>query len=461
MVVALVFVRLFFGAPLPDSQRGTLFLLISTAAISTAAIIFQDPQAVDDFIGPYSSLGEFFHWMTSFLAFICYFLLLNAYFCRSPFNMTYWAISFPSSALGLVWLFYWQIGNCDRLGSPTPGSGQEYSSEERCTNNQDSDAVRAIAILTTVNAAVSNTILGVNTVLALLQKRLFLPMPQWSPAAFLQLHHFAFRTALYKISTSLTKLQALASNQPLTPPPFVPPHRFFHSFEQRPLTGMGSPCPCAPCVAQVPPTQQQVVEGCIESLILLDLSFSNYVHLKRENLWPTLRVWLPQVQFPHMEEADAVGDIQGKLHHMIGALASLDSGRLTPAEVLGVLTECQQWMNAVARKLHGHLDGEEVMLSPLVAHFTDLPTANRLMREMWGCMEVSVKRVVIPWIINILPDHMQRMALIDCLAWSTDDALTILGRWLDGAIDPFLYAQLCVDYPMLKMKNASPYAKFW
>ena len=33
-----------------------------------------------------------------------YFLLLCGYFCRSPFNMSYWAISFPSSALALVWL---------------------------------------------------------------------------------------------------------------------------------------------------------------------------------------------------------------------------------------------------------------------------------------------------------------------------------------------------------------------
>ena len=223
IIMILVFARLFFSAPLPDSQRPTLFLMMSTCAIACAAIIFQDPQAINEFVGPLSTAGEFLFWLTNFLALLCYFLLARAYFCRMPFNMSYWAISFPSAALALVWLFYWQIGNCDQAMSPT-----QYSSEERCTNNQSSLTIRGVVILCFVNASLGNTILFVNTVLALLQKRLLLPMPQWSPAVALQLHHFAFRTALYKAGITLAQLApktstaAAPSNGLVSPPPATP-----------------------------------------------------------------------------------------------------------------------------------------------------------------------------------------------------------------------------------------------
>jgi hypothetical protein len=458
VLAALILVRLIFGPPLPDSQRATLFLLISTAALATAAIIFQDAQGVTKFVGPYSSLGEFFHWMSTFLAILCYFLLLNGYFCRSPFNVSYWAISFPSAALGLVWLFYWHIGNC---GLSLPSS--QYSSEERCINNQDSDTIRGIVILTIVNASVSNSVLAVNTILALLQKRLFLPMPQWSPAMFLQLHHFAFRTAVFKAGDIISKLQSRYALDEAVACPMLPPasNRFHHSLEQTPLVGMDAACPCSACLAQSQPTPKQLLQDCLEMLVMLNLSLNNYIHLKRDILWPELHIWMPLVEFPHLTENDAVHNIQCELHAAISAASTLDPSLVTCAEVKAALDFCQARLTTLAGRLHVHLDREETILTPLVHHFTDLPLANRLMRKMWKSMEADLKRVVIPWIINVLPDHGQRMAFIDCLGWSTEDMASVLGQWLDGSIDPFLYQQLCVDFPLLKNREASQYAKFW
>ena len=464
MLAALILVRLFFTAALPDSQRPTLFLLISTAAISTAAIIFQDPQAVQ-LTGPLSTLAEFFFWMTNFLSFICYFLLLNGYFCRSPFNMSYWAISFPSAALALVWLLYYQIGNCDTASPST-----QYSSEERCTNNQDSDTIRGIVILTYVNAAVGNSILAVNTVLAAIQRRLFLPVPQWSPALLLQLHHLAFRTALYKTCTWLgeVKDQQSGSEENGSTVPAAGPvvASLYHSLQQAPLVALGELCPCSMCQALDPVGPQQLMQDSLEMLVMLELSFTNYLKLKQEILWPTLRRWLPHVNFLHMQDGTAAGDIRRQLHSIIAAMAALIPSTGSPrssssSDQHTALHVVHQRAVAVARTIHIHLDHEETSLTALLHHFTDLPSASSLMRDVWHAMDMDTKRVLVPWIINVLPDHQQRMSFIDCVGWATPEALVWLGRWLDGVIDPFLYCQLCVDYPVLKSHHASPHAKFW
>ena len=463
MFVGLVLVRLFFTPPLPDSQRATLFLLMSTAAIATAAVIFQNPQASIYFIGPYSTLAEWLHWLTTFIGMFCYWLLLNAYFCRLPFNMTAWAISFPSSALALVWIFYWQIGNCDQL-SPTT----QASSEERCTNNQDSDTVRGIVILLVVNAVVGNTVLGVNTVLAIIQRRLFLPMPIWSPASIIQLHHFAFRTALYRADHVLSTVDERGRAAPNgigenhSPPPAKPMPRWHHRLSQRPL-GLSATCPCSACVAQGPPSTAELLQDCMDLLVMLDLSFSVYLRIKRELLWPSLRQWLPHVQLEHVQNGVAV-DLRPQLYPIMAVVAQLQAAHATgsPSEAVSrSIADLHARIAAVGRVLHSHLDHEETLLTPLTLHFSDLPSANAFMRAAWQLIDYDTKRVVLPWVLNTLPDHPQRMAFIDCLAWSTDESLTLLGRWLADSVDPFLYKTLCVDYPRLKRRAASPYSKFW
>ena len=447
IIVALIFVRLIFTAPLPDAQRPTLFLLISTAAIATAAILFQNPQAAEQLIGPYSTLGQFLHWMATFLALLCYWLLLNAYFCRSPFNMSYWAISFPSAALALIWLFYWQVGHCDAAAPPT-----QYSSEERCTDNDRSDVVQGIVILCGVNAALSNSILAVNTVLALLQKRLFLPMPTWSPAAVAQLQHSAFRTALYQVETFLRlAAEEESGTQALPLAPQYP--LLWHRLSSPPL-GMHASCSCSACVLQGPLSCAEMRVECQKTLLMLELAFSCYMRIKREVLWPTLRLWLPQVHIEHVEERKMSEEAMQRLHSILAQL-SLPASQPTPAASL------VQPMSELCRLLHLHFDYEETLLTPLVHHFTDLPSANRMMRDIWQMLDGDVKRLLIPWVVHTLPDHTQRMAFLDCFGWSTDDAHTIMGRWLSGTIDPFLYATLCVDYPRLNMMEASPYSKFW
>ena len=101
------------------------------------------------------------------------------------------------------------------------------------------------------------------------------------------------------------------------------------------------------------------------------------------------------------------------------------------------------------------------MLTPLLHRFTDLPSANRIMRSVWERTNMHRNRLIIPWLLNHLPDHPQRLAYIDCYSFSTDNALAIMGRWMREGLDPFLYRQLCVDYPRLGAGEPSTYAKFW
>ena len=439
LMVALTLCRLFFLGPLPDSQRPTLFLLMSTGAIFTAAIIYQDPQAVNLLVGPYSTLAQFFHWFTTFLALVCYGLLLTGYFCRLPFNMTYWAISFPSAALALIYLFYWKIGNCSLLTAPT-----QWSSEEACENNQTSDGLRGLTILFFVNASVSNTILFVNTVLAALQKRLFTPVPQWSPAVVVQLQHFAFRTALYKAKVALDTLSGSSQS---APPRQLP---FYHTrWCQQPVA---AECGCSSCKARRVSTAEVAVE-CVELLAMLELALQLYMQIKRDILWPAVQLWIPEVRIPHTEAAE-LAFVREALYPI---LATLSQPSYTAAE----LNDAQERLKALTCSLHLHLDHEEVLLSPLVHYFTTLSAATGIMHQVWQDTDRRTLRVVLPWIIQTLPDHPLRQAFIDCWGWAEVEAMAILGRWLKDAIDPFLYGQLCVDYPRLKYTAASPYAKFW
>ena len=328
IIMIFVFARLFFSTPLPDSQRPTLFLMMSTCAIACAAIIFQDPQAINNFVGPLSIAGEFLFWLTQFLALLCYFLLARAYFCRMPFNMSYWAISFPSAALALVWLFYWKIGNCDTASPPT-----QYSSEERCTNNQDSITIRGVVILCFVNASLGNTILFANTILAVLQKRLLLPMPQWSPAVALQLHHFAFRTALYKAGVMINQLAPKSSTAvQASAGPASPPAPASHSWYRHRLTstelGLNSSCPCHACreydanAVSCGERQDERLQELLDHLATFEVALTVYAENKREVLYPAVEMWVPQVHIEHTDGSQ-LQEVRGKLHRLIGQLASL------------------------------------------------------------------------------------------------------------------------------------------
>ena len=457
VMVALILCRLIFTPPLPDAQRSTFFLVMSTGAVATAAVVFQDPRASVDFIGPYSTLAEFFHWMTTFVSIICYMLLLKAYFGRSPFNVSYWALSFPSSALALIWLFYYKTGNCSAL-QPTTQS----DTDELCINNQDSRVIQGVVILLYVNACVSNSILGVNTVLAVMQKRLFMPMPRWSPAACLQLQHAAFRTALYKADRILAgctgqTAPAAAAASPAKPSPLIR-----HSLSPRPL-GQDALCPCALCVASGQPARQQKLSTAAAMLSQLHLALRTYMRVKRDVLWPVVQRWIPQVHLSHVEQDDMTPALD-RLTAIIFALerlAAADECEAAACEVEAGVASLQRDLYAVATAVHVHLDHEEVMLSPLVHQFLDLTSAKATMVEIWQAVDCGVWREVLPWLLSMMPDHSQRMALIDCFNWASQEVMGLLGRWLALEIDPFLYGRLCVDYPALALRGTSPHAKFW
>ena len=461
----LLFARLFFSAPLPDSQRPALFLMMSTGAIGSAALIFQDPQAVNELAGPLSTAAEFMFWLTNSLALLCYFLLARAYFCRSPFNMSYWALSFPSAALALVWLFYWQVGNCDQAMSPT-----QYSSEERCTNNQSSHTVRGVVILCIVNASVGNSVLFANTVLAALQKRLFLPLPQWSPAVALQLHHFAFRVALYKASMSLGQLAPKSSTAaaPSTALVCAPARRslYRHRLTSSEL-GLAPSCPCSACreheseAVSSGERQEERLHELLDHLASLEIALCTYMDNKRDVLWPAVELWLPNVHIEHTDGSQ-LRDVRDKLHRLIGQIAALHPVLNDNSEqVAALVAECADQLTDVARAVHLHLDHEEVILTPLLHRFTDVPSANRIMRQLWDKTSPPRHRIIIPWLLNHLPDHPQRLAYVDCYTFATESAVSIMGRWMRDGLDPFLYRQLCVDYPRLEAGEPSLYSKFW
>ena len=426
----------------------------------------QDPQASNNFEGPLSLAAEFLFWLTNGIALLCYTLLARAYFCRLPFNMSYWAISFPSAALALVWLFYWQIGNCDLLTPPT-----QYSSEERCTNNQSSHTIRGVVILCFVNASLGNTILFAHTILAVLQKRLLLPMPQWSPAVALQLHHFAFRTALYKASMTIGELAPTSSTAAAPSTGLVSPPPNSYSWYCHRLTsphvGRTPTCPCSACreydanAASCGERQEERLRELLDHLATFDVALGAYVENKRDVLYPAVEMWLPQVHFEHTDNSQ-LGEVRTKLHRLIGQLASLHPILNDNSEQLAArVADCTNQLNDLARMVHLHLDHEEVMLTPLLHRFTDLPAANRIMRSVWEKTNMRRNRIIIPWLLNHLPDHSQRLAYIDCYSFSTANALSIMGRWMREGLDPFLYRQLCIDYPRLKAGEPSIYGKFW
>ena len=467
IIMIFIFARLFFSSPLPDSQRPTIFLMMSTCAIACAAIIFQDPQAINQFAGPLSIAGEFLFWLTNGLALVCYFLLARAYFCRMPFNMSYWAISFPSAALTLVWLFYWQIGNCNEFTAPT-----QYSSEEQCTNNQDSHTIRGVVILCFVNASLGNTILFVNTVLAVLQKRLLLPLPQWSPAVALQLHHFAFRTALFKAGVTLGQLapQGSTAAQPsagLVSPPAPASQSWYRHRLTSPELGLTKSCPCRFCrqydanAVSCGERQEERLRELLDHLATFEVALCVYVDNKRDVVYPAVEMWMPQVHLEHTDGSQ-LSEVRVMLHRLIGDIASLQPILNDNSEQLAArVADCTTQLHDIARQVHLHLDHEEVMLTPLMHRFTDLPSANRIMRSVWDNTAMARHRLVIPWLLNHLPDHPQRLSYIDCYAFSTENALSIMGRWLSEGLDPFLYRQLCVDYPRLASGLPSIYSKFW
>lgn len=462
ILIALTFCRLWFGPPLPDSQRYTLFLLMSTAGLTTAAVLFQSPVQALQFIGPYSFIATFFHWVTTFFGILMYWLLMVGYFGRSPFTMVYWGLSFPSAALALVWLFYYAIGNCgQRIGV----ENSPYTmSEMQCTNNQDSMTILGIVILTIVNACVSNLILALNTLLALLQKRLGKPIPRWSPSQAIFLQHTAFRTALYKINLLVQQLKQYSNTDDdgtCSNSGDSDQHANIHTHHT--LISQLLPhrlqdtaqCPCGVCRSHHTNkvSEKELIQHLLHLLSEFNITFNSYITLKRDIIHPYIQTWLMDIEIHHINKTNLFTVNEA----IQSILCTIHSNNINQS----VIQSIQSQLDLINSLIHPHLDQEEVCMTPLMNQFTDLPASVDTLRRMWSQLEPSVWSVIIPFVLNNTSDNTLRMAFIDCFAWASSDAFRIMGRWCSVSLEPFLYNRLCVDYPQLASTEVGPMTRTW
>ena len=172
-----------------------------------------------------------------------------------------------------------------------------------------------------------------------------------------------------------------------------------------------------------------------------------------------VEAWLPQVHLG-LTDSSALHEVRARLHRLIGQLASLQALLdLGHGQFATRVRMCTGQLKQLVNAMRLHLDHEEILISPLLHRYTDLPSAIPIMRAVWDHSGTHQSRLIIPWLLNHLPDHSQRLAFIDCYALSAVDALGIIARWLRGGLDPFLYRQLCVDFPQIDTGEQLPYAK--
>lgn len=298
-----------------------------------------------------------------------------------------------------------------------------------------------------------NTVLALNTILALVQKRILVPDPQWQPAMILKVQHMAFRHALYqadRMARIITEQFNVTSDK----------HSANAEKDSECLKNSLHRCPCCHCSKMNDTPLDQNIQDLFELLSAYDLATRNHMDMTDNVLMPTLATWLPHVATTHSDQ----------YHHRIQQL--LDHCMAIMWQIVRTDEAYTEQRRKLVNQLQHHLqqltpvhlqgmDKEEHMLEPLQHMYFDVSLSEQVVINVWNQTNLNDWRIILPFTVSNIPNPYMRTLYLQSLSWAKNDMVPLVGKILYETVDPFVYDRLCIDLAQLKIRRASPYTTFW
>jgi len=108
-----------------------------------------------------------------------------------------------------------------------------------------------------------------------------------------------------------------------------------------------------------------------------------------------------------------------------------------------------------------HLKGEEDNLNPVGRKHLPLELQKQVAREVWRITPAEKWEIIVPYIVNNLPRHMQRVRYLKVLCWSMPERAQQIGAIVYRNVDPVMWERLRTELPEIIPRSAPNWRRYY
>jgi Hemerythrin HHE cation binding domain len=108
-----------------------------------------------------------------------------------------------------------------------------------------------------------------------------------------------------------------------------------------------------------------------------------------------------------------------------------------------------------------HFEGEEDNLNPIGRKYIPLALAKEMSREVWKITSADRWEIIVPYIINNLPRHMQRVRYVKVLCWSMPERAQQIGAIIYRNVAAAMWERLRSELPEIIPRGAPKWTRYY
>jgi tellurite resistance protein len=383
-----------------DRHRPLKWIWVAVLSMACAAeVVLQGGSASSGIASEFtfSFASRLLYFASLSLAMVLGLLFVNGYSVRGKFDASSsWSYAFPLEALAIATLMY---------AAAVPG-----------------DLSRGMAYAGLAVSSTACVVLGFHTLHAILMARFWTMDPKYGPLSQQILTHEAFRASGEKLKLAVAALDptSVASGRPALAD-------FARQFRKYRLAH-----------AWHAEQEEKVIFREFETYVPGFCSRQHDEHAKDE---ASMARWEEAIQI--MESAAGLREMNDKQ----------DDSSLGDASA--AVSSLQTEIPAFVDEFENHLQGEEQHLQRGGRKHLNLELQKQMIRKIWDTTPVDVLTEFIPWVVQNLPMHMQRVKFVRCFAtWAVPERAQLIGRMIALGVDAATWERLVEAVPEIAPRGA-------
>ncbi|KAA8499144.1 S-type anion channel SLAH3 [Porphyridium purpureum] len=385
-----------------SDKRSRMSLWIWVAAPAVAAIATVNMQLVNTTGGSATSTYDSFLFSNLFFIAVGLAIPLGLLFVYPWSYFTIDAPRFDNSAWALVF-------SLDVLAI---AAIMFYSLE------QTTDLMHGIYILLVSAANVAAFVILLQTITGILRGRRFRPEDKWGPLSMMKLTHEALR------ETILPELKRAAEN--------------------------------------VTPNDVASVVALMEQWRCVNVIHDEHSKAEDKVIFKEFNDWFPAVaqrwNMDHDDDHKVIAEMRSKILRLMDMTKRGDS---SGDDAVQLAESIRRDIPAFIDHMNEHLRGEEDHLNPVGRKHIPLALQKLLVERVWDMTPADRWAEYIPWIVNGLPLHGQRVRFTKCFTWAMPYRAQQIGNMLYRKVDDVMWERLVAECPELVPRGAPGWRRFW
>ena len=138
----------------------------------------------------------------------------------------------------------------------------------------------------------------------------------------------------------------------------------------------------------------------------------------------------------------------------------LDNG-LAVADRKAALDALRKDLPAFFEHFKEHLRGEEDNLQPIARKFLPIAVMKEISCKVWQLTPASKWEVIVPFIVNNLPRHPQRVRYLKVLCWSLPERVQQIGAIIYHNVDAVMWERLRTEVPEIVPRGAPRWKRYY